>query len=278
MAGQAEVVALNAAASLTDNPYVETEQAGRTAPGGEQDALSPAIQRSYDKVSRWSRWFLIAFYVVCAAFILWSMPWLPYSGPQFEYNDRVLYQTILTLAAALLAFGAVNLRERKKQVEKALLAWTSVRVHDGLTRLRQREYFYERVVIECQRAKADASSLAVVVIRLPPAESGDTDASLTQRAIESLEPMVTDYDCLAAISAHEIAVLVPRIDGSEVANVVARLQAAVGAEGGSAVDAGWAVYGEQSTDAGDLLGHARSAVLNREAGMAASPRQVDDAA
>ena len=267
---------------MTDNPIVETEQAGRTAPGGEENAPSRAIQRSYEKVSRWSRWFLVAFYVVCAAFILWSTPLLPYSGPRFEYNDRVLYQTILALAAALLAFGAVNLRERKKQADKALLAWTSVRVHDGLTRLRQREYFYERVVLECQRAKADASSLAVVVIRLPPAKPGDGDASLTQRAIESLDPMVTDYDCLAAISAHEIAVLVPRTDAQEVANVVARLQtavsAAVGVEDRPAVEAGWAVYGEQGTDAGDLLGHARSTVLNREAGMAASPRQVNDAA
>lgn len=267
---------------MADNPYVETKQAGRAAPGGEEAARSRAIQRSYDKVSRWSRRFLVAFYVVCAAFILWSTPLLPYSGPRFEYNERVLYQTILALAAALLAFGAVNLRERKKQAEKALLAWTSVRVHDGLTLLRQREYFYERVVLECLRAKADESSLAVVVMRLPPGKPGDGDASLAQRAIESLEPMVTDYDCLAAISAHEVAVLVPRIDAQEVANVVARLQtavsAAVGAEDGSAVEAGWAVYGEQGTDAGDLLGHARSTVVNRQTGMAAAPRHVDDAA
>jgi PleD family two-component response regulator len=137
-------------------------------------------------------------------------------------------------------------------------------VHDKLTDMRRREYFYDRLLLECDRAKQTGGTFAVVVLRIATDEGKTYDVSPIQRVVEALEPLAKEYDWLAPIGVQEVAMFTPRLS-AEMAPTYAtelaeRVTASVKDVSGIKVLSGWACYGRDLVEAGDLVGNARRMV------------------
>ena len=231
------------------------------------EARSSDLLRSYRRSLFWSRLMYAAFFTVFAGALLWAMPWLPYGLEKQDYHPRTAFLLILLSAAWLTALGAVYLRGRSRRVEQTLLTWTTVQ--QGLSDRRRREYFYDRIVIECERAKMRRGEFTVVALRIEPNGDEVFEGRKLELALGALEPLIRDYDCLAALGPHEIGVLAPRITGDDAEAFAESLctlvrEALAGQDAEADVHAGWAVFGAVAPDAGELVGLARSNLARRQ--------------
>jgi GGDEF domain-containing protein len=229
-----------------------------------EDSRSATLLRSYNKALLLSRLMLTAFFVGYVATLVWTIPWFPGGLSTEDYDARTAPLLFLLFFASATAFGAVYLRDRRRRIEQTLLTWNSV--HDGLSDLRRREYFYDRIVIECERARTRQSQFTVAVLKLG-GEGKTPGAQQVSRALSALEPLVKEHDCLASISPHEIGVLAPQVTEREAAAFTGKIEALVtaafGADpNGASVQAGYAIFGRDATDAGELVGTARSRSLS----------------
>jgi PleD family two-component response regulator len=146
-------------------------------------------------------------------------------------------------------------------------------VHDRLTDLRRREYFYDRLLIECDRARETESSFVVVVLRANQTDVASGEAPPVRHLVEAMEPMAREYDWLAPIGVQEVGMFVPNIVPQDteafVEDLRGRVEASMGIAGVS-LSAGWANYGPELDEAGDLLGQARRMLTQADrAGRAA---------
>jgi GGDEF domain-containing protein len=227
------------------------------------DTRSNLLVQSYERTLFWSRLVMAAFFVVYVATLVWAIPWFPYGLAMDDYNERTAPLLVLLLAASTTAFGAVYLRERRKRMEQTLRTWNSV--HDGLGDLRRREYFYDRIVIECERARARRSQFSIFVLKVG-AEGIPATTDEIAKALGALEPMVKELDCLASISQQEIGVLAPLVPADQAPELAKRIRAlvsyALNADYGTTqVRSAYAVYERDAVDAGELVGVARSRLI-----------------
>ena len=251
----ATALGLRSVARAAENKYIMSR---RFQPQREESS-SATLLGSYQRTLFWSRLFLTVFFVVYVVTLLWALPLLPIGLTAADYNERTAPLLFLLFVASTTAFGAVYLRDRKRRIEQTLHTWNSV--HHGLSDLRGREYFYNRIVIECQRAQARQSRFTVVVLRLQGEKEPSSQVHL-DKALSALEAMVKEFDCLAAISSHEIGVLAPSVTEQNASDFTRRVQETVASalpEGSvREVEAAYVIYGLDATDAGELLGTARS--------------------
>ncbi len=228
------------------------------------------MRRSYERSVFWSRLLLCAFFSVTAAFLIWTIPWLPFGTSAADYHGRVALQTLLGFGAGACALGAVYLRDKTRQKEAALLTWTSV--HDSLIDLRRREYFFNRLLVECDKAHDDGHVFAVVVLRLQPEPGTPPELRRIHAALEALEPLSAEYDWLAAIGAVEVAMLAPGIREDTLDTFVGRLKdrvdEALRDDDKVTVIPGWALYGPEASGASDLISRARQMLPRTEAAAA----------
>lgn len=225
-----------------------------------KSAATSDLLRSYQKAQFWRRLILAGFFTVFIATVFYVVPWLPYGLSEADYNGRVTFLLVLMLIATVLAFGAIYLRDLSNRVEQTMLTWTTV--NDGLNDLRRREYLFDRIVLECSRAGLAREPFTVVALRVGGSMNSDTEK--IHRAIKALEPIVRDYDCLASLGPHEIAVLAQGIGTAEAPGLEASLTGIVaeafpGEEHG--ISAGHAVFGADATEAGALIGIARERLM-----------------
>jgi GGDEF domain-containing protein len=242
-------------------------------------AGSSALLRSYEKAQFWRRLIIAAFFTVFVATILYTVPWLPYGLTKEDYNDQVQFMVVLMLMAVCLGFAAVYLRDIGNRVEQTMLTWNTV--NDGLSDLRRREYFFDRIVLECSRAGLTSQPFTVVTLRLTVPQSSDEEK--IARAIRALEPVVREYDCLSSLGPHEIAVLAHGIGDDEapiLANNLAQMVTAAFPEipvTDDEVISGYAVFAVDSHDAGTLIGIARERLMfNRQRAVEVS-QETDEA-
>jgi hypothetical protein len=157
------------------------------------------------------------------------------------------------------------LRDRSRRMNEVLSTYTSV--HADITDLRRREYFFDRVVLECQRSRETTEAFAIVVIRVSPAGNQPPKAKQIEQALAALQPKVREYDCLSLISPYEIGVLALGVGAGEDApaftEMLRNLVAESSANEDLTVGAGYAVYGRGATDAGAMLGKARASFVGR---------------
>jgi GGDEF domain-containing protein len=221
--------------------------------------MSRSLVQEYERAKAFRKAMLYVFFIVFVATVLWAIPWLPYGLSVGDYNDRTELLVALGLLASISAFGAVYMRDVSRRFEQTLLTWTTV--HDGLSDLRRREYFYERVVIECQRAKASGSRFAVIALRFRRDEN-EASPEMLATALHAIEPHLGSNDRVAALASHEIGVLSFRVAAEPVRFLAKRLEDALAeaVAGGdeSHISVGWAVYGVDGDDAGALVGMART--------------------
>jgi GGDEF domain-containing protein len=202
---------------------------------------------------------LVCFSMVFVAILFWAIPWLPYGFSVEDYDSRLMLLVGLIVIASITAFGTVYHRDLGRNIEQTLATWTTV--HDGLGDLRRREYFYDRIVIECDRAAGNGSQFAVVTMRLDTADKGDKKLNqLSGQAVSILLPLAKESDCLSVLGPREIGILAPDVDVRQAPGFAEKLRSLV-IEGvdnpGTEVRVGWAVYGVDAMEAGGLVGFAR---------------------
>lgn len=217
-----------------------------------------AAERAFQRSVYVSRLMLAAFFTVAVITIVWAIPWFPYGTSVEDYNSRVAMMTLLGSSAAVFAFTAVRLRQKIRGVESRYLMLSSIRY--GLGHMRRREYFYDRLLLECDRAKQNKASFTVVVLRARLDGPGPAGATAVQRLVEVLEPLAKEYDWLAPIGTHEVAMFAPKVPGRLAEaygrDLLTKAQDALDLPGVHLV-AGWAAYGPELDEAGEVLGQAR---------------------
>jgi GGDEF domain-containing protein len=230
-----------------------------------QPHQTSSLLKSYQRAVFWRKLMLVAFGVIFVAILFWAIPWLPYGLSVEDYNDRLTLFIALILMASVTAFGTVYQRDLSHRVEQTLFTWSTV--HDGLTDLRQREYFYDRIVIECERSKASGNDFSVIALRVgETAGAGGSEGLSSEDALRALQPIIKDSDCLAALGPHEIGVLVPRLSRDQVPSFAERLRSLLemaSSDPALRIRVGWAVYPRDAEEAGSLVGLAREMLLGK---------------
>lgn len=208
---------------------------------------------------------LASFSIIFVAILFWLVPWFPYGLSPEDYNERLAGLLGLLAMASVTAFGAVYHRDLSRRVEQTILTWSTV--HEGLGDARKREYFYDRIVIQCERAKAAGSEFTVVALRLEGSDKDEFKSTQnSEKALRILTPTAEESECLAILGPHEIGILAPKADSAHAAAFAERLRSLVAmtAEATLKVRVGWAVYPTDSVDAGSLVGVARERLLGRK--------------
>ena len=187
---------------------------------------SSELLRTYKRAVLWRKTMLICFSLIFIAVVFWAIPWLPYGLSVEDYDSRTLLLVGLMVMASLTAFGAVYHRDLSRRIEQTLVTWSSV--HDGLGDLRKREYFYDRIVIECDRAAGSGSQFTVVTMRLENTDHDEKKAAqLSEQALAILAPTAKESDCLAILGPREIGMLAPDVDAKQALAFSQRLRSLV---------------------------------------------------
>jgi len=218
---------------------------------------------------------LVAFGLLFTATLLWVLPWVPWGLTNEDYPEGAGVAVALAFGAWIAGFGAVYLRDQSNRYEQTLVTWSSV--HDELGDLRRREYFYERAIIECMRSERTGISLGVFAVRFGAGES--VNSAETATALEALAGLIRQTDSLAALGPQEVGVLGAGMGSREAPGFAYRLKStlerATGAPDSDQVSVGWSIWGVDGTDAGTLVGLARSR-MQRKTALREWAREVED--
>lgn len=226
---------------------------------------SSTLIRAYQRSRFLRNLMLVLFGIMVIATLLWVTPWVPIGLTTDDYNSEAGVAVALAFGAWLAAFGAVYLRDKSNRYEQTLVTWSSV--HDELGDLLRREYFYERAVIESVRADRTGVSYGVFAVRFSTNENANSAETAT--ALEALAGLIRQTDSIAALGPQEVGVLGAGMGTREAPGFAYRLKStiekATGATDGDQVSVGWAIWGTDGTDAGTLLGMARSRMQHKNA-------------
>jgi hypothetical protein len=238
---------------------------------------SSALLRSYKRAVLWRKMMLVAFSIIFLAIMFWAIPWLPYGLSVEDYSDRITLLIMLVLMASITAFGSVYHRDMGRHIEQTLLTWTSV--HEGLGDLRSREYFYDRIVIECERAKQSRSQFTVVALRMDDNDPEDgKEVQNSEQALSVLAPTTRESDFLAILGPRELGILVPGVGAVQAPAFAMRSRSLIemaGPDGATGVRVGWAVYPIDAEEAGSLVGLARERLLGKKGSDNAVPPEYE---
>lgn len=170
------------------------------------------VYKSYHRVSRWSRILTVILWALVLVVFLWLVPWLPFGLSPNDYSLEVTLALVLLgmcpaiTAVVLLTKGTV------KQRREALAAWSSI--HDGQTGLRNKEYFLERLKVQCQLGRELTEyRLGVILVKVEEALEdgkgmGPPDEKVFRLLGMSISNQMRPADLVAAIGETEIGILV----------------------------------------------------------------------
>ena len=219
---------------------------------------STNIRRSYDRAQVFRRGMLIVFFSIFVSVVLWAIPWLPYGLSVEDYNDRLTLLMLLMLAASVSAFGAVYMRDLSDRMEQTVITYNTV--HEGLSDMRRREYFYDRIVAQCDMARtSEVEDFTVVALRLEKQADEGEDLARVEKAMHEIRAVIKDHDFIAMLGPHEIGVLGLKTGYQEALIFAEMLRNQLTFSLGDASDVrvGWAVYPHDGDEAGVLVGMAR---------------------
>lgn len=177
----------------------------------------------------------VAFWAATGYLFFWAIPWFPGGLSEKDYTGRVALTVILGGVCAVLGIGTLVLREYLRRTREALLAWTTV--YDDTTGLYNRRYFYDRLSLECERARRQGTTFSLFVVRFE--HSGARGRGPSARGLRRLAGALTratrPEDMVALVGGNELAVVAMGVSRKMVPQVVERLQVALD---GSLVDSG----------------------------------------
>lgn len=177
------------------------------------------VHSSYRRAARWSRVATAAFWIIFALFLFWSIPVFPWGMSREDYSPQVLLGLFFLGCCPGVTAIALLARSIAAQRREALVAWSSI--YDRTTGLRNREFFLERLQLQCDLARdREEYRLGLILLSIDetPPDGGKpqpADDELFRRIGAYIARQLRPNDLLAAISNTEMAILVS--DGSEAA-------------------------------------------------------------
>lgn len=199
-----------------------------------------------------------------------------------DYDSNISLLIGLLLLATSAAFAATYLRETSRRIEQSFIGWANV--SEEISDWSRREYFLERILLECSRAQSDGGFFAVLSLRVS-GQSGNNNENIL-RSMRALERFVSDYDCLSSLGPNEIGVIALGLQDRDAKGTAQQLIQAIvdglsgdesGDESGEVdVQAGWAVYGKDADEPVALVGKARERLM-QERQIIAGPEETNPA-
>ena len=231
------------------------------------------VARSYYRWLRLRRLAFAAFVVLGIFLLLWLVPWLPSGLDTDDYTPEMAFTVYLLGGVALTALLALGFQELARRNRERIMLWSTV--YDEATGLHNRTYLYDRLSLECERAKRTGGMFSLIVLQIrignPTVGSAPTLSHQALRQVaEATNSLTHPTDLVALLTGSELAVLATGVDREHRRAVQERLREAVAAELPRLLDApavvdvkgGVATYGVDGNDAGSLVQAARtSAVL-----------------
>ena len=225
----------------------------------------------------------VAFWVATAYFLFWAIPWfravpwLPGGLSTEDYTEQVSLALVLGGLCVILGVGTLIFREHLRRTREALLAWTAV--YDETTGLYNRRYFFDRLSLECERARRQGTTFSLILMRFEhsPGHGRGPSAGALRRLGAVLTRTARSNDLVALLGGNELAVAAMGVPRKVAPQVVDRLKNALE---GALVDTGdrlslrlgVASYGTRCRDPGMLLRSARRSL----AGRSSSEEEVED--
>ena len=170
------------------------------------------VHRSYFRAARWSRVAMGAFWVMVLLFLLWALPWVPLGMSAGDYSLDVLLGLLLLGCCPAVTAVALLTRSMAAQRREALIAWASI--YDRATGLRNREYFLERLTLQCRlgRELTEYRVGLILIDMEEPQQDGKGARSPDDRVFRligmSIASQMRPTDLVAAIGSTEVGVLV----------------------------------------------------------------------
>jgi GGDEF domain-containing protein len=192
------------------------------------------VYKSYRRVSRWSRVLTTIFWVLVAVVLLWLIPWLPFGLSTKDYSvDVTLAFALLGLCPAITAIvlltkGMVNQRR------DALAAWSTI--HDGQTGLRNRDYFLERLKVQCQLGRELVEyCVGLILVKVEEmrgegAGTGPPNEKTLRLLGMSIANQMRGSDLVAAIDETELGILVSASSSESLEMVSERIRRSLSRE------------------------------------------------
>jgi diguanylate cyclase (GGDEF)-like protein len=159
-----------------------------------------------------------AFIFTAAIALLWLVPWIPAGLDTKDYTAQVGFTVYLLLAVAVFGILSLFVQERTRRNRESLMVWSSV--YDETTGLHNRTYLFDRLALECERARRGGSVFSVIVLqirggntRTRPDQKPDPLSSGGLRKIaEIIDSMTHPTDMVSMLSNSELVVLAIQID------------------------------------------------------------------
>jgi diguanylate cyclase (GGDEF)-like protein len=227
-----------------------------------------SLHSRYYALLRRSRLMAVAFWVATAYFFYWAIPWFPGGLSEEDYTERVALTLIIGGLCIILGVGTLVLRQHLRRIREALLAWTAV--YDETTGLYNRRYFFDRLSLECERARRQGATFSLILMRIE--HSNRHGRSPSAGALRRLGAVLTQtarsHDLVALLGGNELAVVAMGVPRKVAPQVVDRLKKALG---GSLVDSGdrltlrlgVATYSARCRDPSTLLRSAHRSLAGR---------------
>ena len=251
------------------------EPAGLSA--GDRSGRPRAAYSNYHRWVRVSRLAIGAFIFMAAIALLWLVPWVPSGLDAQDYSPQTGFTVYLLLSLAVLGMFSLFVQERTRRNRESLMVWSSV--YDETTGLHNRTYLFDRLALECERARrrGDAFSLIVIQIRSDNVrgkterKSGPLSSGALRKVAEVIDGMTHANDMVALLSNSELAVLANGVDRESRRGLQERLGDAVARELPGLlsttalvdVKTGAATYGTDSTEPATLVQAARTSAALR---------------
>ena len=227
-----------------------------------------SLHQHYYALLRRSRLMAVAFWVATAYFLYWAIPWFPGGLSEEDYTEQVALTLILGGLCIILGVGTLILRQHLRRTREALLAWTTV--YDETTGLYNRRYFFDRLSMECGRARRQGTTFSFILMRFEHSTGhgrGPSTGAL-RRLGAVLTRTMRSNDLVALLGGNELAVVAMGVPRKLSPQVVDRLKRALE---GSLVDSGdrlslrlgVATYSARCRDPSALLRLARRALAGR---------------
>ena len=250
---------------IDTNPRIEEEELD----GDRRSTFSGQVE-TYHRWMRLKRLALVAFFVMAAAFLIWTVPWLPSGLETDDYTSELGFTAYLLGSVAISAVLSLLFEELTRRQRERLMVWDAV--YDEGTGLHSRTYLYDRLSLECERAKRTGSTFSVFVLQMHIGGSAaEPSPKLSNAALRKMMALINSVthrtDLVALLSGSALAVVAVGVDRAARSDLVERLQATVEAELPRRLDkpapayvrSGAATYGEDGKDASALVRAAQAA-------------------
>jgi len=174
------------------------------------------MYRKYHMWLRVSRLAVGSFIFMAVIALFWLIPWMPAGLDTSAYTPQIGFTVYLLASVALLGLIALAVQERTRRNRESLIVLSTV--YDEVTGLHNRTYFFDRLALECDRARNTGDPFSVIILQIRAGNARSKkkgSAPLTnaaQRKIaEVIEGQTHPSDMVSLLSSSELGVLAYRV-------------------------------------------------------------------